>query len=107
MSSLAASQIIAMGDKTLKGDEAPDFTKFEDPAAQWIQFVIACRSQDPSNVRPFMHLAKSSKWTQELWNLATQEFDYEDLTKEEEDSDEDNPWCEGCEGPCVCGAEEL
>ncbi len=108
MSQLAASQLLAMGDKTLMGDEKPDFTTFEDPAGMWVQFVMACRTQDPSQVRPFMERARSSKWTDELWKLATQQFDFEDLTKsEEEDSDEGNPWCTGCEGPCVCGAEEL
>ncbi len=110
MSSLAASQLLAMGDKTLMGDELPDFSNkenFEDPSECWIQFVLACRTQDPSKVRPFMEKARSSKWTNELWKLATYDIEVEDLTKSEEDSDEDAPWCDGCEGPCVCGAEEL
>ncbi len=105
MASRAASatlESLRMGDKTLLGDEPPEWKDYEDPAVQWIQFVLACRSQDPSKVRPFMELARSSKWTMELWRLATEDFEHEEL-----DSDEEAPWCDGCEGPCVCGAEEL
>ncbi len=89
-----------------------EWENYEDPALKWVEFVEACRAQDPSKVRPYMLLARSSNWTLALWKLAAphDEDDFENAKYEREeisDSDEDAPWCEGCEGPCVCGAEQL
>ncbi len=106
MSALAASQVLEslkMGDKTLMGDEERNWNTFEDPALKWIEFVEACHTQDPSKVRPFMALAKSSKWTMQLWRVAADPGPEGSCS----DSEEDAPWCDACEGPCVCGAEEL
>ncbi len=80
-------------------------TTMEDPGRHWIDLVLAFKSGDPAKVREVLTQAKASQWTHELYSEALQGG--ADYSSEDGSGPEGNPWCDECNGPCVCGLVEL
>lgn len=51
--------------------EVLDLGNMEDPAREWIDLVTAYKVKSLEGVREILGVAKTSKWTHELWNEAT------------------------------------
>ncbi len=72
-----------------------DTDGLEDPALKWIELIEACKTQDPAKVRAVINMARTSKWTRQLWIEETGGgYDSWESGKEDEDSDVDVDWVE-------------
>lgn len=100
--SLSASQgggtLAAAGDGAASAEgQHPEawWDQLEDPAENWIQFVMAVQSGDPSKTRPLTIKARNSKWTMRLWMEATAEGEEEGSSEMESDGMSDSAGEEG------------